>query len=1146
MNSTEQLQRHACGFRRLVLGSLLCGLVVAGAARATLGADATYQNDGIVNYPENIATPPQIDATNFINNSQFIINFTALQGTQPFYETSDTLNYTNRGLMMANTGFQFDNYSTSTGLRTMSSSFYNSGTVSCGSLNDVTTPGFPGFFGFPYEQCLVSATNILNPGVVDVGANGMIQLTGQNVDLTRARLTLEEAGANVAGSGVFGLNTGVVTNGNIIYFMDWDPSLFLGPTFAESALFPIQPIILFLPNSTAYFNFANPNTNTTVIRSVFIEDDSPSNVAYNVYFDTAGTGFGSGNVTIEWVGSYQDVAKATFHNNYLYLNDNYDLSASTNMVLINGYPSCFTFTSSTNKLIFQPPAPAGFVNVFPSGAVTNRYAFANVQIAAGSAATNQIANLSPTNLPGRVQINASSELNLAMAQINTPNYMSVQSTNQFDGSPGASIQVPYSDLNLGVTNGFLTISNLLTPNLPSMSGTVQAWSTRWLVGVTNTSITFSNGFPIATNTFTGTNDFRVLIVGSQLTPTTIAQVQNMLLHGTNSLVVSDALNVMRTFNADAQSLTLTTNGSGRGATSLDGEVNVAASAIFDWSSSLPNLRNLTNNGAIRLQNLTKFLGSSNTVAVTPPVAASAILSEVTNYANVLPLNKVIIGAIPYLLVSNLTNSVPNQVKIAGNFDGTMNNLIAAVNGGPGAGTGYSSSTVANSQASAGPLNAHAFTVTATTNGPAGNTVQAILSNPTTNYLVWIGALSNKLSGGMNAVTNAAMAPAPYRNFVNHGLVQVQGSQIWADNFESSGMITNGPGSFVLQSQNTAFTNALLYAGGDVSITTGNLLASNLTLEADRSLTLTATNFLTDTGVTNGNVWTVGAASVGEGGLDLPVLPATAVGGAAYGNSLLGTTINLMAPSTLNVMNTWAANDYGVSPAGFSNNVAIGHLVLDALAASPTAVFTFNGVGASNAIYVDRLDLRDYASYTNHDAGGNLPALAFNNNLVIYYADAVATGAGNVSVQLNHKNNNHLRWVAAYNGYFSSTNIIYLGTTNTFNIGLAQSSVIDSDGDGIANASDPTPFFLPAMLNFTDYPTNNPANNIVISWTTVPLATNYVYYSTNLAGPYNALLTNFISPQPYPGPATNVMVFDPMVTPPRYYQVMVSPWLTYPY
>ena len=184
------------------------------------------------------------------------------------------------------------------------------------------------------------------------------------------------------------------------------------------------------------------------------------------------------------------------------------------------------------------------------------------------------------------------------------------------------------------------------------------------------------------------------------------------------------------------------------------------------------------------------------------------------------------------------------------------------------------------------------------------------------------------------------------------------------------------------------------------------------------------------------------------------------------------------------------------------------------------------------------------------------ALAFNTNLVIYYADAVAAGAGlggtaaDVSELINHKNNDHLRWVPTYAGYFSSTNIVYLGTTNTFNVALARSQYIDSNANGIANAFDPMPFFVPAMLNFTDYPTNNPPSSVAINWNTIPLATNFLFYTTNMTN--WLLLTNvyipadpFVTPEPYPGSVTNVIVIDPNPSG-RYYRVMVSPWLTYPY
>jgi hypothetical protein len=265
-------------------------------------------------------------------------------------------------------------------------------------------------------------------------------------------------------------------------------------------------------------------------------------------------------------------------------------------------------------------------------------------------------------------------------------------------------------------------------------------------------------------------------------------------------------------------------------------------------------------------------------------------------------------------------------------------------------------------------------------------------------------------------------------------------------------------------------------------------------------------------------------------------------------------------------------------------VAIGRLVLDSRANALYSQLTFNGTGASNAIYVDELVLLNYASYTNHSLNGNLPALLFNTNLVIYYAQALTSGGPggslvSVAELINGYNTNHLRWVPAYAGHFSSTYIVYPGNIieGPFNTALAQSSDIDSDGDGIVNSSDPTPFFLPSMLDLTWYPTNHPAGNTAVSWNTIPLATNFVYWSTNVltsgminlvAHPTNnpagnmavswntvslatnylyystdfvtwLLLTNFVSAQ-YPTGITNVVVFDPIVNPARNYQVMVDP------
>ena len=166
--------------------------------------------------------------------------------------------------------------------------------------------------------------------------------------------------------------------------------------------------------------------------------------------------------------------------------------------------------------------------------------------------------------------------------------------------------------------------------------------------------------------------------------------------------------------------------------------------------------------------------------------------------------------------------------------------------------------------------------------------------------------------------------------------------------------------------------------------------------------------------------------------------------------------------------------------------------------------------------------------------------------MIYYAQAIINGYS-VAQKLDGKNGGHLHWVPTYAGYFSSTNLVYFGATNAFNAALAQNAQIDSDGDGTPNSVDSTPFFLPSEVNLNTYLTNG-NTQVAITWDTIPQATNTVLYTTNIMTPpvVWTVLTNFISPFPYPSPPASVTVLDSVVSPPRYYEVIVSPWLTFPF
>src|ERR1700690_2432485 len=165
--------------RKGKLFSILPGLMLA---RAVLAADPVYLNNAVLNYTIPGNPPPQIHATNFDNEGTFNVNFEVYSINPAFFETWNTLNYTNVGLMTANApivsttlggfvilnetfgaGFKFDQQTTGQMPHTMAGTFYNPGTVRCDSFldgNDIFT--FGGFELFlrpgPMGGCLVSAT----------------------------------------------------------------------------------------------------------------------------------------------------------------------------------------------------------------------------------------------------------------------------------------------------------------------------------------------------------------------------------------------------------------------------------------------------------------------------------------------------------------------------------------------------------------------------------------------------------------------------------------------------------------------------------------------------------------------------------------------------------------------------------------------------------------------------------------------------------------------------------------------------------------------------------------------------------------------------------------------------------------------------
>src|SRR5581483_8531695 len=174
-----------------------------------------------------------------------------------------------------------------------------------------------------------------------------------------------------------------------------------------------------------------------------------------------------------------------------------------------------------------------------------------------------------------------------------------------------------------------------------------------------------------------------------------------------------------------------------------------------------------------------FISVTNVIPGTPATAASGTLSELAA-ANVTQNSVVTIHTNKYLFATRINNAIPNQVLIASTFDGTMSNLINAINHGPGAGTTYSTASPTNPVVTAEPLTSHSFTVVSKLLGTQGNFIVTTYMAATNNHtvssnLTWNGHVT--LSGGAAATTgstNVTIVPlvigGRYGALINNGLM----------------------------------------------------------------------------------------------------------------------------------------------------------------------------------------------------------------------------------------------------------------------------------------------------------------------------------------------------------------------------------------
>jgi len=311
-----------------------------------------------------------------------------------------------------------------------------------------------------------------------------------------------------------------------------------------------------------------------------------------------------------------------------------------------------------------------------------------------------------------------------------------------------------------------------------------------------------------------------------------------------------------------------------------------------------------------------------------------------------------------------------------------------------------------------------------------------------------------------------------------------GHYYWTKQFDNSGYVLGGIGiaegeNYIIQkdvahiqidTDNAKLENGRIETGGRIRLNAKNVKMRNHQIVTDSSVSLSVSDNLSDAGA--GSSVRVSTRY----GFELLVKPTQ--------GDLLGTTFSSAPPSGAEAVHKWAGEDRGASKAGFVNNVAIGRLSLEG---NLNTLFTFQGVGEKNALYVDYLEL---SPSILEDLERNL---SIDSNLTIYFA-----GASVPATTLDGALDGRIRWVKEYAGANTSVDVLLRdGRTIRVNKSLRESLSIDSDGDGIFNGQDLFPFDGASSLRVEFVRTPTP--KLLLSWDGAAQRVYFVEATDTLTG-----------------------------------------------
>ena len=997
--------------------------------------DTTWINNGT------IVAAPNIDATNVINNGSMTVS------TSLPFDTSNTQNVTNSGVMTGSVGFRFDNAPRSSsgqliGQRKPAKNFVNRTGGNINAIEGATVVDSGGTVTTSSgSYVLVQATNIINQGTLAVGADGVMQLVGTNVNIARSTLRvnpLEPRGSSNSRTN-FTPDTAITDN----YWAQANDNFNI-----TGLAFDTPPASQGVATPSHTVNDGEQDANTSFTFAI----------AYADYHTNVGVIF-SNNVSM-LVTNYGD-----YYTNFVAAYTN--VAGSLNVTLTNDSGAITNFLLPTNlvrQAVFVKVPSTNYgadIRFSPSPQQTNFFRGVGVQIYTGQ--TNVF-----TQTNDFVSIYFSDTL-VSGVSGNTTNRGTLP--NSVDGTrrPANYIlsRLPVDAYQAGTAgNTVFTNTLLYTPDLGSRTsdGLYAAYS-----ATIDNMVSHPTAIPAGDYT---NNTGRVEIQAANLD-------MNRVRIRTEGLLSIKAQHLISSTNAviDSQNIALNL-----------GATNGTLQVQSLMNDSVDRITGMVNAFSFAWTNAYSVLLTNYDVSSNPPVAMVISNTVNVNYHVLMLDYRDLQRKLPvsvYELRAKATNVVVND-------NATLSRTFLV----------ESDSLTLNGNV--------------TFSGSLENWNQQLV--PTLKHFTNTGALyiPNEARFGDEGTT-------PYASFVNLGTIQSYGQNIRSDYARLSGY-NYASASLNLQASNGVIDGGWIFAGGAVNLAGSNLhLTNQAFITSSEWLGLNVTNSLSDDG---GSGFGFNEINVRDG---FYMYNKPAVG------DLLGTVVYSYAPNYAQVNHVWAGRNDGASPAGFSNNVALGALSLAPEGFDP--LFVFSGAGADNGLYVDLLDLSQLTDYASQ--------LQIDPNLTIYYAGAFLNpltplpGGQSPEEFLDGQFGGHLRWVKGFAGPNSSTTVTNNGgQVIQANTALVNSTTIDSDGDGHPNASDPNgPFDGVKILSITR---SIAPVGYQLTWSAAPNTPYRVEVNTNLVSPVWSLQFTTTSTNLIVAPWSVVDTNAAPAGVTRYYRVTYNP------